>query len=133
MQETVISRAGLERLSAQLDQLAAERGAREDQTLLEQRIAVIEDRLRSARVVEPQLGNGRIDLGEWARLRDLDSGERLEVELVGPYESDPAAGRISIASPLGRAIAGLRRGQVAAVDAPRGTLHFEVLAVEARR
>jgi transcription elongation factor GreA len=133
MQETVISRAGLERLSAQLERLAAELGTRGDEALLERRIAVLEERLRSAQVVEPQLGNGRIDVGECARLRDLDSGEGLEVELVGPFESDPAAGRISVASPLGRAIVGLRRGQVAEVDAPRGKLHFEVVAVEAGR
>ena len=96
MQETVISRAGLERLSAQLEQLAAELGVRDDRALLERRIAVLEERLRSAQVVEPQLGNGRIDVGECARLRDLESGVRLEIELVGPFEADPAVGRISV-------------------------------------
>jgi transcription elongation factor GreA len=63
----------------------------------------------------------------------LDSGERLDLELVGPLESDAASGRISVASPVGRAILGLRRGQIAEVDAPRGRLQFEVLAVEAPR
>jgi transcription elongation factor GreA len=104
---------------------------REDQALLERRIAVLEERLRSAQVVAPQPGNGRVDVGERVRLRQLDSGERLDVELVGPLESDAAAGRISIASPLGRAIVGLRRGQIAEVIAPRGTIRFKVLAVEA--
>jgi transcription elongation factor GreA len=157
MDETLITRAGLERLSAALEQLTtegrreiAERleqaaaseanctenadylGIREDQALLEHRIALLDERLRSAQVVEPQLGNGRIDVGEWVRLRDLASGDRLEVELVGPLESDPTAGRITTASPVGRAIVGLRRGQVAEVDAPRGKLRFKVLAVEAR-
>jgi transcription elongation factor GreA len=156
MHETVITPDGLERLSAELEQLTtagrreiAERlrhaaaseanraesadylGVREDQALLERRIALLEGRLQSAQVVEPQAGNGRIDVGERVRLRDLDSGERLEVELVGPLESDAAMGRISIASPLGQAIIGLRRGQIAKVDAPRGRLHFKVLAVEA--
>ena len=157
MHETLITRDGLERLSAELEQLTtdgrrgiaerlkqsaaseanrAENGdylvAREDQALLERRIGLLEERLRSAQVVEPLLGNGRIDVGEGVRLRNLDSGEQLEVVLVGPLEADATAGRISIAAPLGQAILGLRRGEIAEVDAPRGKLRFKVLAVEAR-
>jgi transcription elongation factor GreA len=155
VEDTVITRDGLERLTAELEQLMtdgrraiAERlrhatageanraesmeyfGVREDQAALERRIALLEQRLRAARVVDPQLGNGRIDVGERVRLRNLASGERLELELVGPFESDAEAGRISTASPLGSAIVGLRRGQIAVVDAPRGRLRFEVLSVE---
>jgi transcription elongation factor GreA len=156
MQEIVITRHGLERLSAELEQLMtdgrraiADRlrhataseancaesadylGVREDQALLEGRIALLEERLRSARVIDPQPGNGRVDVGERVRVCALDSGERLELELVGPLESDAAAGRISVASPLGQAILGLRRGQIAEVDAPSGRLQFKILAVEA--
>jgi transcription elongation factor GreA len=156
MHETVITRDGFERLSAELEQLTtdgrrevADRlrhaaasesnreenadylGARDDQALLERRIALLEDRLRSAQVIDPELGNGRVDVGERVRVRALDSGERLELELVGPLEADATAGRISIVSPLGRAILGLRRGQIAEVDAPRGRLQFKILAVEA--
>jgi transcription elongation factor GreA len=67
------------------------------------------------------------------RVRALDSGERLELELVGPLESDTSVGRISVVSPLGQAILGLRRGQIAEVDAPRGRLQFKILAVEASK
>ncbi len=158
MDSTAITARGLERLSEELERLTidgrceiAERlrhaaasaanpaenadylAACTDQERLERRIALLQDRVRGAEVVEPRLGNGRIDLGERVRVRDLDSGERLEFELVGPHEFDPAAGRISIASPLGRAIAGLRRGQVADVDAPRGRRRFKILAVEVVR
>ena len=137
MQQTAITREGYERLNAELEQLTsdgrrkmAERlrsaaasaanriedpeylGAREDQGLLERQIAVLQERLRSAEVVEPQLGNGRVDIGERVRLRNLESGERLEVQLVGPIEADASAGRISVVSPLGRAIVGARRGQI---------------------
>lgn len=157
MNESVITREGLERLNQELDRLVtggrreiaerlrdvatseanpAENGdyhnVREEQAMLEHRIATLQERLRRARVVDPQLGNGRIDVGERVRLRELASGERLELELVGPLESDPAAGRISVASPLGNAILGLRRGQIAEVDAPRGKLRYKVLAVEAQ-
>jgi transcription elongation factor GreA len=155
MDETVITRDGLERLSDELERLttagrqgiveqlkqAAASGAnresadylyaREEQAQLERRIAVLEARLGAARIVEPQLGNGRVDVGERVRLRDLESGKRLEVELVGPLEADLSAGRISVVSPLGRAIVGRRRGEVAEVEAPLGRRRVEVVAVEA--
>lgn len=155
MQEIVITRDGLERLEAELERLTtegrreiAERlrhaaareanraenaeylGVREDQALLERRIALLAERVQLAEVIDPQPGNGRVDVGERVRVRDLESGKRLELELVGPLESDARAGRISILSPVGRAILGLRRGQVADVDAPRGRLKFKILAVE---
>jgi transcription elongation factor GreA len=155
MDESVITRDGFERLETELEQLIS-RGrreiaerlhhaatseanrsesadylvVREDQALLERRIALLEERLRTAQILEPQSADGRIDVGERVRLRDLDSGERLEIQLVGPVESDASDGRISVASPLGRAIVGLRRGEIAEVDAPRGRLRFKVLAVE---
>jgi transcription elongation factor GreA len=104
--------------------------AREEKIQLERRIGLLSQRLRSARVVGPCLGNGRVDLGETVRVREVVSGHSLELELVGPLEGDLAAGRISIASPLGRALVGLRKGEIAVVDAPRGRFGFEVLAVE---
>jgi transcription elongation factor GreA len=155
MDEIVITPEGRERLEAELERLTndgrreiAERLTRavaseanraesaeyltvlDDQALLERRIALLAERLRSAQVIEPQLGNGRVDVGERVRVRDLESGARLELELVGTLESDAGAGRVSVASPFGRAILGLRRGEVAEVHAPRGRLRFKVLAVE---
>jgi transcription elongation factor GreA len=153
--EPVITREGLERLSDELERLkrdgrraVADRlrhaatseanftqnadymDARQELVALEERIALLEGRLRSARVVAPCLGNGRVDVGERVRVRDLASGKRLEVELVGPLESDFSAGRVSVASPLGRALLGLRRGDVADVRTPGGSRMFKVLAVE---
>lgn len=155
MDESVITREGLERLSEELRRLegegrrlVAERlrqaaanetnlaesadylDARQEQARLERRIALLVERIRSTRVVEPCVGNGRVDPGERVRVRDLASGRPLELELVGSVEADVAAGRVSVASPLGRALVGLRAGEIAAVDAPRGRLGYEVLAVE---
>jgi transcription elongation factor GreA len=155
MQDAVITREGFERLSEELERLAgegrravAERlrvagaseanlvenaeylDAREQQAQLERRIALLEERLRSARIVEPRLGNGCVDVGERVRVRDLSSGRPLEVELVGHDEADLSAGRVSVASPLGRALIGLRDGEIAHVEAPRGRIRYEVLAVE---
>lgn len=158
MDETVITREGLERLSEELERLTsdgrraiAERlreaaaseanpdengdylDVREDQALLERRIALLEERIGSARLVEPGEADGVVDVGERVRLRDLDTGRRLEIELVGQLEADPLANRISIASPIGRALLGLRRGEVAVVETPGGRRRLKVTAVlEAR-
>jgi transcription elongation factor GreA len=155
MEDAVVTREGLTRLREELEHLTtverrgiaerlrqaaaseanrAENGdyvdAREEQALLERRIALLEERLRSARLVEPKPGNGRVDVGERVHVRDLTTGDRLELELVGRLESDPDAGRISVLSPLGKAIVGLRRGQVVDVDTPLGRRRFKVLEVE---
>jgi transcription elongation factor GreA len=155
MHELVVTRAGFDRLSGELERLkvagrramadrlrqAASSEAnrvesaeyietRDAQAQLERRIALLEGALRSARVVEPRLGNGRVDVGERVRVRDLSSRRRLEVELVGQAEADLAAGRVSVASPLGGALVGLREGEIAYVEAPRGRLRYKVLAVE---
>jgi transcription elongation factor GreA len=155
MHELVITSKGFERLNRELDRLKSEErrrvadrlhgaatseanlaqnmeylDAREEKVQLERRISLLRKRLRSARVVDPCLGNGRVDVGERVRVREVISGHALELELVGQLEADVAAGRVSVASPLGRALVGLREGEIAEVDAPRGSLDFEVLAVE---
>jgi transcription elongation factor GreA len=129
MNETVITPEGLARLREELARLRRMRNGSVE-SLLDRRIAMLEARLRAARLVEPQPGNGRVDVGERVRLHDLDSGERLELELVGSLEADPSEGRISVVSPLGKAVVGLRRGQVAGVDTPLGRRHVKVVAVE---
>ena len=155
MHELVITKEGFARLTEELERLKGEerrrvadrlRGAatseanlaqnteyldaREEKLRLERRILVLKQRLRSARIIAPCLGNGRVDPGERVRVREIMSGHSLEFELVGQLEADVAAGRVSVASPLGQALVGLRKGQIALVDAPRGRFGFEVLAVE---
>ena len=155
MEDLLITREGFDRLYEQLERLKGEErrrvadrlrrasteeanlthnmeylDAREEKLELERRISVLRERLRAARVVKPRLGNGRVDPGERVRVRDVSSGTSLELELVGPFEADVAAGRVSVASPLGRALVGLRKGEIASVDAPRGRFSFEVLAIE---
>jgi transcription elongation factor GreA len=155
MHELLITREGFERLNEQLERLKGDErrrvadrlrravsseanlaenaeylDAREEKLQLEQRILLLKGRLRSARIVAPRLGNGRVDPGERVRVREVSSGQSLELELVGQLEADVAAGRVSVASPLGKALVGLRKGEIAVVDAPRGKFGFEVLAVE---
>jgi transcription elongation factor GreA len=104
--------------------------AREEQARLEHKIAEIERRLTNAKIVEPDADNGIVDVGERVRLHDFEANETVEYELVGSLESDPAAGRLSAASPVGRALLGRRKGDIAVVDVPKGQLTFKVLDVE---
>ena len=155
MDDLVITREGFERLYKQLERLKGEErrrvadrlrlattteanlaqnmeylDAREEKLELERRIFMLRERLREARVVEPRPGNGRVDPGERVRVREIASGRSLVLELVGQLEADVAAGRVSVASPLGQALVGLRKGEIANVVAPRGRFAFEVMAVE---
>ena len=103
--------------------------AREEQALLEARIERLERHLEAARVAAPDAENGVVDLGELVRLRDLATGKRLEYELVGTFEADPATGRVSAESPLGRALLGRRRGDVAVVQAPSGVRQLRITSI----
>ncbi len=154
MNETLTTPAGLVRLSDELERMrtsgrqavierirtaastdadadanADYQAAREEQALLEARIAQLEQRLAVALVAEPDAGNDVVDLGERVLLRDLKTGARHEYELVGTLEADPAAGRISAVSPLGRALMGRRRGEVAVFQSPRGPRRMRILTV----
>jgi transcription elongation factor GreA len=158
MNETLITPEGLARLEHELDRLrtagrhavaerlrrAAEteadpiesvdyRIAREEKVLLEVRIAQLERRLAAAQVAEADGGNGVVDLGERVRLRNLDTGARVAYEIVGTLETELESGRISAASPIGRALLGRRRGEVALVETPGGRVRLEILGIEAAR
>jgi transcription elongation factor GreA len=97
---------------------------------LDQQITVLEDRRASAVVVHPNPGDGELDVGEFARVRDLDSGELSEYRIVGAGEANPAAGSISYTSPVGSALLGRRVGEVIEVEVPRGLLRLEVLEIK---
>jgi transcription elongation factor GreA len=97
---------------------------------LEQQIAVLENRRRSAVVVHPDSRDGELDVGELARVRDLDTGELAEYRIVGAGEANPAAGSISYASPVGSALVGRSVGEVVDVEVPSGLLRLEVVEIE---
>jgi len=105
--------------------------AREEQARLEARIARLEHRVGAAKVVEPDDANGMVDVGERVRVRDLDTGSKVVYQLVGSFEADPSAGRISAESPVGQALIGRRAGDIALVEAPKGQVRLRVVAIEA--
>jgi transcription elongation factor GreA len=98
-----------------------------EQVQLERRITELEELLAAAQIAQPST-DGKAGIGNRVRLRD-SSGEEFEVALVSAVEADPAEGRISIESPVGRALLGKEAGAVVTVVAPRGTLTYEVLEV----
>lgn len=100
----------------------------EEHVQLEARINLLEAQVAVARVVTPA-GDGTAAVGTSVRVRHVDSGQEAEYALVGPIESGVGNGRVSIGSPVGRALVGRRRGETVAVETPRGTTHLEILCV----
>jgi transcription elongation factor GreA len=105
--------------------------AREEQSFLEGRIATIEGLLRSAVVIEAAGPDGRVHVGSTVSVEEIgEDGDVVVYRIVGSAEADPAAGRISNASPVGRALIGRSVGEMVSVATPRGEIAFRVVAVE---
>jgi len=100
----------------------------EEQAQLERRIAILEARLAAARIAEPN-GDGRAGIGSSVRLRDLETRELVEYELVGAIEGYVGQGRVSVQAPVGRALLGAAAGDIVRVACPRGQLRLEVVDV----
>jgi transcription elongation factor GreA len=146
-----LSKSALDRMTAELDELtrvkrrevvtriktAREHGdlkenaeyhaAREEQSFLEGRVQALEDRLRRAVVVE-EAATGRVIIGSSVKLET--GGDEVTYTIVGSAESDPAAGRLSSASPVGAALLGAVAGAEVEVRTPRGPVRYRVLAVD---
>jgi transcription elongation factor GreA len=105
--------------------------AKDAQAHLETKILRLRELRRNAVVVQPGATGGAAGLGVAVTVRDLDSGREATHTLVSAAESDPGSGRLSIDSPLGRALAGARPGDEIAFDAPRGRRRLEVVALDA--
>jgi transcription elongation factor GreA len=106
--------------------------AKEEQALVEQRIALLTERLACARVIDaPTNNNGVVTLGARVRLRQVESSETAEYQIVGSIESDPSEFKISNESPIGRTVLGRTKGEEIVVEVPSGTLRFEILDVAA--
>jgi transcription elongation factor GreA len=102
--------------------------AREEQSFLEGRIQALEARLREAVIAEVPGAGAGADVG--SRVTVEIDGSEITYTLVGSAESDPGAGRLSIASPVGRALVGAKAGDTVPVETPRGAVTYQVTAVE---
>ncbi|RJQ39144.1 MAG: transcription elongation factor GreA [Dehalococcoidia bacterium] len=106
--------------------------AREEHGRITGRIRELEEALKLARVVEGNSGAGKkADVGSTLRLKSLDSGEEMVCTIVGPREVDPARGRISSSSPVGKALMGHERGDTIEVVTPGGRHRYQVIGLEA--
>jgi len=106
--------------------------AKNEQALLEHRIATLEDRLRSARVIEKgDIQKGIVSVGSIVRLRDMEQNKTFEYHIVGSAEANPSENKLSNESPVGKAIMGHKKGEVVEVAAPRGALKFKILDIKA--
>ena len=106
--------------------------AKNEQALLERRILQLEDRLRSARVIDTSdIPSDVVSVGSRVKVKDLDHGDVDEYEIVGSAEADPANSRLSNESPVGRAILGHKKGDVVEVAVPAGAIRLEILEIQA--
>jgi transcription elongation factor GreA len=105
--------------------------AKERQGFIEGRIAEVENKLANAQIINPAELNadGRIVFGATVDLEDREAKNRVRYQIVGEDEADIKAGKISITSPIARALIGKEEGDIAEVQAPAGPREYEVLAV----
>ena len=100
--------------------------------MLEHRIATLEDRLKSSRVVnKKEISKDVVSIGSHVKLRDMDAKQTIEYHIVGSAEANPAEYKLSNESPVGKAIIGKKKGEVVEVSAPRGSLKFKIMEIKA--
>ena len=104
--------------------------AKEDQAFLEMKISELEETIRNAEIIKPQRNpDGIVQIGSTVKFKD-EAGEIKSYTIVGSQEADPASGRISNESPIGRAFLSKRQGETVEFKSPRGKVKYMILAVE---
>ena len=105
--------------------------AREQQGFIEGRIGEIEAKLSTAEIIDPtaMANSGKVIFGATVDLESQDDGKPISYQIVGEDEADIKSGRISITSPIARALVGKSAGDVVDVTAPGGTHSYEVVKV----
>jgi transcription elongation factor GreA len=153
----VLTPEGFEALKSELDQLRGEgrrriaeriRVAREfgdiaenaeyddaknEQAMLEHKIAQLEERLARARVIEAdEIDTSVVSVGSVVRIRDVDAKETSEYQIVGSAEANPIEQKLSNESPVGRAIMGRKKGETVEVTTPRGAVvKYKIMEIKA--
>ncbi len=143
--QSVITKEGLEKLKEEIESLStvkrrevAERikearefgdisenaeydDAKNEQALLEQRIAQLEERLRRSEVIDSKdIDTSEVSVGTVVHVKDQKSGDSQKFQIVGSAEADPTEQKLSNESPIGMALMGHKRNEVVSVEAPRG-------------
>lgn len=130
----VINAIAEARAQGDLSENAEYDAARERQAFVEGRIRELEGTISNAQIIDPatlDVGD-RVVFGATVTLEDLDSGKQVTYQIVGDVESDIRENRISVSSPVARALIGKSEGDVVEVQAPAGVREYEILSIEYR-
>ncbi len=105
--------------------------AKERQSFIEGRIAELEGKLGSAQIIDPSTldAEGRVVFGATVSLEDMESGQKVRYQIVGVDEADLKESKVSITTPIARAMIGRYAGDVVEVHAPSGIREYEILEV----
>ena len=127
----VISAIAEARAHGDLSENADYDAAKERQSFVEGRIADIEGKLGAALIVDPTTLNadGRVVFASTVDLENLETGEKVTYQVVGTDEADIKESKVSITSPIARALIGKSAGDVVGVEAPSGLREYEILEV----
>lgn len=127
----VINAIAEARAQGDLSENAEYDAAKERQSFIEGRIAELEGKLSAAQVIDPATldAEGRIVFASTVDLEDLESGQKVTYQIVGEDEADLKELKVSITSPIARALIGKYAGDVVEVNAPSGVREYEVLEV----
>ncbi len=119
------------RAQGDLSENAEYESAKERQSFIEGRIAELESKLSNLQVIDPKTLNaeGRVVFGATVRFEDLDSGDAKTYQIVGEDEADIKGGKISVGSPIARALIGKSEGEIAEVLSPGGVKEYEIIEV----
>jgi len=128
---SVIAAIAEARSHGDLSENAEYDAAKERQSFVEGRIAELEGKLSNSQVIDPALldAEGRCVFGATVNLEDMESGDKVVYQIVGDDEADIKCGKVSIGSPIARALIGKSAGDVAEVMAPGGVREYEILDV----
>ncbi|HEX7760593.1 MAG TPA: transcription elongation factor GreA [Caulobacteraceae bacterium] len=128
---TVIAAIAEARSHGDLSENAEYHAAKERQGWIEGRIAEIEDKIARAQVIDvSKLSGAQVKFGATVSVVDEDTEEEARYQIVGEHEADVRSGKVSIASPIARAMIGKESGDVVEVNTPGGVKAYEILKVE---
>ena len=128
----IIASIATARAHGDLKENAEYHAARDQQSFAEGRIAEIESKLSNAQIIDVTKldANGKVVFGATVEIEALVSGERFTYQIVGEDEADIKEGRISIGSPIARALIGKEAEDVVTVKAPGGNVDYEILSIQ---
>jgi transcription elongation factor GreA len=119
------------RAHGDLSENAEYHAAKEQQGLNEAKVAELEDKLSRAEVIDiSKMSGSTVKFGATVSLLDEDTEEKVKYKIVGELEANVREGKVSIASPIARALIGKSKGETAEVTTPKGSKSYEIIKVE---